>query len=124
MACIAIITMATALILFVGANSFVIGCMLMVIFGFSTVVMDISSQTLVQSTIRSRFRGRTMSIYGMIAQGGPAVGALVLGHAAETVGLRWPIFVAAVIALITGGLALTFRRKIAGPPAAPDSETP
>jgi MFS family permease len=124
MACIAIITMATALILFVGANSFIIGLLLMLIFGFSTVVMDISSQTLIQSTIRSRFRGRTMSIYGMIAQGGPAVGALALGHAAETAGLRWPIFIAAVIALLTGLLALAFRNKIAGTPTPPESETP
>jgi MFS family permease len=86
--------------------------------------MDISSQTLIQSTIRSRFRGRTMSIYGMIAQGGPAVGALALGHAAETAGLRWPIFIAAVIALLTGLLALAFRNKIAGTPTPPESETP
>jgi len=124
MACIAIITMSVALILFVGINSFLIGCALMLVFGFSAVVMDISSQTLVQSTIRSRFRGRTMSIYGMIAQGGPAVGALVLGHAAETAGLRWPIFIAAVIALIAGALALAFRNKIAGTPTSPEAETP
>lgn len=123
MACFAIITMAVALILFVGANSFVIGCMLMLFVGFSMVVMDISSQTLVQSTIRSRFRGRTMSIYGMIAQGGPAVGALVLGHAAETVGLRWPIFVGAVIALISGALALAFRGKL-GAPTPPEAGVP
>ena len=79
MACIAIIAMSAGLILFVGFNSFVIGCMLMAFVGFFFVVMDISSQTLVQSSIRSRFRGRTMSIYGMIAQGGPAVGALIMG---------------------------------------------
>ena len=116
MACIAIISMSTALILFVGFNSFVIGCMLMPFVGFSAVVMDISNQTIIQSAIRSRFRGRTMSIYGMIAQGGPAVGALAMGLAAESVGLRWPVFIGACLTLIAGSLALIFRRQIGGTP--------
>jgi MFS family permease len=116
MACIAIVTMSTALILFVGFNSFVIACMLMPFVGFSFVMMDISSQTLVQSNIRSRFRGRTMSLYGMIAQGGPAVGALVMGHIAETSGLRWPVLGGACIALIAGCLALIFRDWLSNPP--------
>jgi predicted MFS family arabinose efflux permease len=116
MACIAIISMSMALILFVGFNSFVIGCMLMPFVGFSAVVMDISNQTIIQSAIRSRFRGRTMSIYGMIAQGGPAVGALAMGLAAESVGLRWPVFIGACLTLIAGSLALIFRRQIGGTP--------
>lgn len=105
MACIAILTMSTALILFVSVNSFIIGCALMAVIGFSFVMMDISSQTLIQSTIRSRFRGRTMSIYGMVAQGGPAVGAVAMGYVAEMAGLRWPVFAGACIALVAGGLA-------------------
>ncbi len=116
MACIAIISMSVALILFVGFNSFVIGCLLMPFVGFSAVVMDISNQTIIQSAIRSRFRGRTMSIYGMIAQGGPAVGALAMGLAAESVGLRWPVFIGACLTLIAGSLALIFRRQIGGTP--------
>jgi hypothetical protein len=55
-----------------------------------------------------------MSIYGMVAQGGPAVGALAMGNIAETTGLRWPIFVGACIVLVTGILALIFRNRIAG----------
>ena len=126
MACIAIVTMSTALILVVGFNSFFIACMLMPFVGFSFVMMDISSQTLVQSNIRSRFRGRTMSLYGMIAQGGPAVGALVMGHIAETSGLRWPVLGGACIALIAGCLALIFRdwlSNTAVPVPEPDEKT-
>jgi len=115
MACIATVSMAMALILFVGINSFIIGCVLMVFFGFATVVMDISNQTIIQSTIRSRFRGRTMSIYGMVAQGAPAVGALAMGYMAETTGLRWPVFAGACIAFLAGALALVFRGRFAGP---------
>ena len=126
MACSAIVTMSTALILVVGFNSFFIACMLMPFVGFSFVMMDISSQTLVQSNIRSRFRGRTMSLYGMIAQGGPAVGALVMGHIAETSGLRWPVLGGACIALIAGCLALIFRdwlSNTAVPVPEPDEKT-
>jgi MFS family permease len=120
MACIAIIAMSVGLILFVGVDSLVIGCLLMAIIGFFFVVLDISSQTLIQSTIRSRFRGRTMSIYGMVAQGGPAVGTLAMGNIAEMTGLRWPVFVGACIALIAGALALAFRRKIDGTSVPPE----
>jgi MFS family permease len=114
MTCIAIISISVALILFVGFNSFIIGCLLMLFVGFSAVVMDISNQTIIQSAIRSRFRGRTMSIYGMIAQGGPAIGALAMGLIAETAGLRLPVLIGACLALIAGILALIFRRQIAG----------
>jgi MFS family permease len=114
MTCIAIISMSVALILFVGFNSFIIGCLLMLFVGFSAVVMDISNQTIIQSAIRSRFRGRTMSIYGMIAQGAPAVGALAMGLIAETAGLRLPVLVGACLTLIAGILALIFRRQISG----------
>ena len=121
MACSAIIAMSIALILFVGFNAFLVGCVLMVFVGLSSVVMDISNQTLIQSAIRSRFRGRTMSIYGMIAQGGPAVGTLAMGFAAESVGLRWPVLVGACIALLTGALALIFQSRMAGPSTPPES---
>jgi MFS family permease len=114
MTCIAIICMSVALILFVGFNSFIIGCLLMLFVGFSAVVMDISNQTIIQSAIRSRFRGRTMSIYGMIAQGGPAIGALAMGLIAETAGLRLPVLIGACLTLIAGILALMFRRQIGG----------
>ena len=124
MACIAIVTMSTALILFVGFNSFVIACMLMPFVGFSFVMMDISSQTLVQSNIRSRFRGRTMSLYGMIAQGGPAIGALAMGYVAEISGLRWPVLAGACVALLTGCLALIFREQLSAPSVPePDEKT-
>jgi MFS family permease len=121
MTCIAIISMSVALIFFVGFNSFLIGCLLMLVVGFSAVMMDISNQTIIQSAIRSRFRGRTMSIYGMIAQGGPAVGALGMGLIAETAGLRLPVLVGACLTLVAGVLALIFRRQIAGT-AAPAPE--
>jgi MFS family permease len=86
----------------------------MLVVGFSAVMMDISNQTIIQSAIRSRFRGRTMSIYGMIAQGGPAVGALGMGLIAGSVGIRLPVLVGACLTLVAGVLALLFRRQIAG----------
>src|SRR5262249_50305026 len=118
--CIAIIAMSVALILFVGLNSFVIGCGLMALIGFFFVVMDISSQTLVQSSIRSRFRGRTMSIYGMIAQGAPSIGTLAMGSIAEMAGLRWPVFAGACIALVAGTLSLALRKQLQGSPPPAD----
>jgi MFS family permease len=78
--------------------------------------MEISSQTLVQSTIRSRFRGRTMSIYGMVAQGAPSLGALAMGGLAESVGLRLPVFIGGCLTLAVGVAAWIFRGRLKAEP--------
>ena len=65
--------------------------------GFSTVVVAISSQTLIQSSIRTRYRGRVMSTYGMIAQGVPSIGAFLMGLALIAFGLGVPVLVGALV---------------------------
>jgi predicted MFS family arabinose efflux permease len=110
--CSSIIAMGVAIMLFASVHIFVLACILLTFVGFSFVLMDISSQTLVQSTIRSRFRGRTMSIYGMVSQGVPSLGALAMGATAEIVGLPWPVFVGGAIALVVGINAWIFRDRL------------
>ena len=55
--------------------------------------------SLVQLLVTDEMRGRVMSLYGMLFRGAPAVGALVMGTAADFVGLRWPMFVGAILCL-------------------------
>jgi predicted MFS family arabinose efflux permease len=118
--CSSIVVMGIAIVLFVALNSFVLGCALLVFVGFSFVLMDISSQTLIQSTIRSRYRGRTLSIYGMVSQGTPALGTLAMGRLAENFGLPWPVFVGGCLVLLFGIAAWIFRDRLR--PAEPMAE--
>jgi predicted MFS family arabinose efflux permease len=116
LACSSIVAMGVGIILFVSVNSFVLACALLIVVGFSFVVMDISSQTLVQSTIRSRYRGRTMSIYGMVSQGAPSLGTLAMGGLAESMGLRLPVLIGGCLALIVGVAAWIFRGRLKAEP--------
>jgi MFS family permease len=68
--------------------------------GFAQVVIGIGEQTLVQNASDPAMRGRVMSLYGMINQAGPAIGALIMGALAEILGLRWPVMGGAVILLL------------------------
>jgi len=76
-----------------------VGLVSVVLAGFSMLCVGVGEQTLLQNTLPGDVRGRVMSLYGMISRGGPAVGALVMGWASDYVGLRWPVFFAALICL-------------------------
>jgi MFS family permease len=80
-----------------------LGCVFLA--GFSMLCVGVGEQTLLQNTLSSDVRGRVMSLYGMISRGGPALGALAIGWASDHIGLRWPVFIAALICL---GLWLWF----------------
>jgi predicted MFS family arabinose efflux permease len=109
----ATIVMSLALAFFAIAPSFWLACAFLVVVGFATVVVAISSQTLIQSSIRTRYRGRVMSSYGMVAQGVPSVGALLMGLASVRFGLGTPVLVGALICLAGGVLAWAARNHLA-----------
>lgn len=65
---------------------------------FTGATLSISAtgvMTLVQSAVDGSMRGRVLSLYGLIFRGGPALGALVMGAAAEYVGLQIPVILGA-----------------------------
>lgn len=107
-----LMSLSAALICLSATNLFGLACLLLLIIGLSTVVLDISSQTLIQSAIRSRYRGRTMSTYGMVAQGGPAIGAIAMGVAAERIGLQSAFFAGALVCLLVSVWALFNRHAM------------
>ena len=69
------------------------------VLGGSVTVHGAATQTLVQGSVAGHMRGRVMALYGMMFRGGPAIGALSMGWAAETVGLSWPAIGGAAMAL-------------------------
>lgn len=91
--------MCVAAILFSLAPSFWIALALLVVVGGAISVNGIGTQALIQAAVENDMRGRVMSLYGMLFRGAPAVGALVMGAAADHIGLRWPVAVGAVLCL-------------------------
>jgi MFS family permease len=89
-------------LLFAITPVFFVGCILVTLVGFAFVVQGISNQTLVQAAVSPEFRGRVVSVYGLINQGVPSFGTMAIGGLAEHFGLEWPVAVCASICLILG----------------------
>ena len=94
-----ILFMAVALFLFTITNVFAIALVLAVMTGAAFIIMSVGNQTLIQAAVDPALRGRVVSVYGMIAQDLPAVGAMMMGGLAEHLGLRIPVAAGAVVCL-------------------------
>lgn len=55
------------------------GMTLVAVLGFSTTLVGVGSQILVQMRVDDRLRGRVMSLWTLVSMGGPALGSLVGG---------------------------------------------
>ena len=73
---------------FTATQSFVFGLICASLIGAAIVVGGTGTQTLMQNAVDGAMRGRVMSLYGMIYRGGPALGALAMGSAAEFIGFQ------------------------------------
>ena len=86
---------------FTATDNLVIGIIFSLVGGYGLAIMSTSVQALMQLAVDDQNRGRTMSLYLLIYRGMPAIGAVVLGVAAETIGLRLAFGIAAVLCLGT-----------------------
>ncbi len=108
-----ILLMGLALLLFVSSADFWIASPLVCLVGFAFIVQSISNQTLIQSAIDPTLRGRVMSVYGIISQGVPSIGTLVMGTIAAHWGLRLPIAVGAALCVALWGWGWRLRIPLA-----------
>jgi MFS family permease len=88
---------------------FAVGCA--VLLSVASVGMDITSQVMVQVTVRGEFRGRAMALWGLFSRSGPALGAVFLGWLSGFIGFQWPILAAVAITAIVG-LAIFNKRQV------------
>lgn len=93
----AALTGALAAVMAVATGSMWIAVPAVVVFGFCTSTSGIAIQTIIQLAADPAMRGRVMGLYGLIFRGAPAVGALAAGLASVQFGLRWPVFVGALL---------------------------
>lgn len=101
------------LTLFAATTTFWLALVYSVILGFCMTAINISTQVLIQSTVRGVMRGRVMSFYSMVSRAGPAVGAVLVGSASVYVGFEWPIIGTVIVTGIVGAYVFHKRRDIA-----------
>lgn len=104
---------AVAILLFVATDYFPFALMALTGIGFASLVTSTGIQTLVQSAVEGRIRGRVLSVFNLILQGSPALGSLAIGTVSEWLGLRWPLAIGACFCLIAWIWILPQRRLIA-----------
>ena len=78
---------------------------LMVVSGWSTVMIVTSSHILLQAVIPDHMRGQLMAFFGMAYGGALAVASLCAGVLASMIGAR-PVFLGSAILYVVVGLAL------------------
>lgn len=94
----------------------------LVVFGFSMSTAGIAIQTLIQLATDRSMRGRVMGLYGIIFRGAPAVGALGAGLASAQFGLRWPVFLGALLVIAVALWTYLSRKRIAAALQAKDPD--
>jgi predicted MFS family arabinose efflux permease len=73
---------------FAATDVFALGLIGVFFIGTAVVLGGTGTQTLMQNAVDGTMRGRVMSLYGLIYRGVPALGALVMGSAAEFIGFQ------------------------------------
>jgi len=82
---------------------------ILVVVGFSMMIQMGSSNTLIQSMVPDRLRGRVMSVYSMMFMGMAPIGSLLAGAAAGRVGAPWTV---AAGGIICASAALVFWMRL------------
>lgn len=105
-----------ALLLFSFSRLLWLSALLLVPAGFAMMLQMSSSNTLIQSMVPDRLRGRVMSVYAMTFMGMAPLGALLAGSLAHKLGPTWTVAIGggiSVIGAIVFGLKLPALRPAA-----------
>ena len=102
-----------AILGFVATDLLWIALVAVALAGMALVASAVAMQTLMQLTVDGARRGRVLSLYGIIFIGGPAAGALIMGALSEVLGLRLPLAVGTLLALMVWLRIWQSRRAIA-----------
>ncbi len=106
-----VILFPTVLILLSFARGVMAASVLCFLLGAAMILMTASMNTLVQTAIPDRMRGRIMSLYVMVFLGSMPLGNLVSGRIAEWLGVVSALRIGAVASLIIAGILLLRTRE-------------
>jgi MFS family permease len=85
-----------SLILFSISRSYVLSTVLLVPVGGFVMVQMAATNTLIQSMVPDRLRGRTMALYSMMFLGMAPIGALFSGIIAQHIGAPWTVAIGGI----------------------------
>ncbi|MGE5537097.1 MAG: MFS transporter [Gemmatimonas sp.] len=102
-----------AMLLFVATDWFPFAVVALTATGFAMIINSTGTQTLIQSAVVGHMRGRVLSVFNLILQGSPALGALAIGGISEAIGLRWPVAAGSALCLVAWAWIFPQRRTIA-----------
>jgi MFS family permease len=89
----------TSLILFSFSRWYPLSVLLLVPVGFFVMVQMASTNTLIQSMVPDRLRGRTMAVYSMMFLGMAPIGAFLSGYVADRIGAPWTVAIGGIGAI-------------------------
>ena len=120
---LATIIQSISIFAFVATDTLWIAIPAVMITGLGMTITGIGVQTLMQLTVDASIRGRVLSIFGLTFRGVPALGALIMGVASESIGLRWPLAMGAFMVLLSliwawrqlGGISASLEAQAASP---------
>jgi predicted MFS family arabinose efflux permease len=90
---------AISIVVFTATDQLWIALPALVAAGFSMSTSGIGVQTLIQLAVDEGLRGRVLSFHGLIFRAGPALGALIMGVLSESLGLRLPLGLGAILVI-------------------------
>lgn len=91
-----------------------VSCLLLAVAGFCIVASGTGMQSVIHLSVDPAFRGRVLSLYGLIQRALPAVGAALAGYAVDALGLRVPMFVSLIVAAALWVVVWAKRKQILG----------
>ena len=110
---IGIVASALANIALVSVTNLTAALPLAFLLGAGLVITGVGIQSALQFAVPETYRGRVLSLYGIVFMGGPALGTLIVGGIAEVVGLRYPNIVGALLILLPWLIVWRQRQSIA-----------
>jgi predicted MFS family arabinose efflux permease len=92
------------------SHTYVVGLSVMVLFGLVVVLCSVGLQTILQSTLEDRYRGRVLGLWSSVNVAGPGVGAAILGAFSRIAGLMTLTVVSGLLCAILA-LGVIGRRR-------------
>jgi MFS family permease len=99
---LAAMTAGVALAAFALNTTHALAYPILMVLGFSVVLVAAGSNTLLQSWVRDDMRGRVMATFSMAFLGVAPLGSLVVGSLAQAAGIRPTLFLCGALCLVAG----------------------
>ncbi|WOH38728.1 MFS transporter [Thalassotalea fonticola] len=100
-----VITSGLLLIMFSYTRSFELGLLIVGGLSFCATVCGVGTQSLIQLSVVSAFRGRVMSLWGSINIGGGALGGLLFGVLTEFMGYPFTLITMGLVSILIAYVA-------------------